>query len=336
MEDWFQVENFKEYIPISSWPSCELRVEKNTHRLLDILDSFEPAGKPESRGQTPKRRHNKNNLPYETHANDSETNFVRVNNEQPSSLPASQPASSSRIKATYFSLGWIAEKVPHLIREIHARGHEVASHGYYHRLNNKQSPQDLRIDLSDSKKLLEDIIGASVYGYRAPNFAVNDEILKIIEECGYLYDSSFNSFSMHGRYGHVNLAQKDKTGIAVRISGNFWELPISNLSVGNYAIPWGGGAYFRLIPFRLFRLGVKSNLQKQNAYLFYIHPWELDPQQPRVKNVSIFTRFRHYSNLSRAESKLSSFIGSFRESCFITCHQYLRIHQCSPANCRTE
>ncbi len=114
-------------------------------------------------------------------------------------------------------LGWIAERLPHIVREIHTRGHEVASHGYYHNLCNQQSPDALKKDLEDSKKLLEDILGAPVFGYRAPSFSITHDILKIIEDCGYLYDSSFNSFGMHGRYGQVDLAQNEKKGMAVPI-----------------------------------------------------------------------------------------------------------------------
>jgi len=171
VEDWFQVENFKEYIPFDSWSSCELRVEKNTHRLLDLLDSV--------------------NFKFQV--------------------------SSFKISATFFILGWIAEKLPNLVKEIHARGHEVASHGYYHNLCNDSSSDDLRKDLIDSKRLLEDIIGDRVYGYRAPSFSINAEVLKIIEDCGYLYDSSYNSFSMHGRYGQISLSQNGQKGIANKI-----------------------------------------------------------------------------------------------------------------------
>jgi len=111
------------------------------------------------------------------------------------------------VRGTFFVLGWLAERLPHLVREIHSRGHEVASHGYYHNLCNEQSHEDLKNDLSNSKSLLEDIIGTQVYGYRAPSFAITNDILKIIEDCGYLYDSSYNSFSMHRRYDQISVSQ---------------------------------------------------------------------------------------------------------------------------------
>jgi polysaccharide deacetylase family protein (PEP-CTERM system associated) len=225
--------------------------------------------------------------------------------------------------ATFFILGWIAKRLPHLVREINDRGHEVASHGYFHNLCTEKSHEELRKDLYDSKKLLEDIIGAPIFGYRAPSFSINKDILKIIKESGYVYDSSFNSFNMQGRHRQVALFQDINTGIAKNISHNFYELPISNIKLGNHILPWGGGGYFRLIPFSLFRLGVQSILRKQRAYLFYTHPWEIDPEQPKVKEASMFYRFRHYVNLKKTDSKLAKFMESFNEYRFITCRQYL-------------
>lgn len=285
VEDWFQVENFKQWIPFSSWPSYELRVEKNTHRILDLLDSIklEP--------------HGRNNLP----------------------------------KASFFVLGWLAERLPNLVREIQSRGHEVASHGYNHNLCNQQSYEKLKKDLKDSKKLLEDIIGCQVYGYRAPSFSVNNDILKTIEDCGYLYDSSYNSFAIHGRYGKVDLLQKNNKGIAVKISNNFYELPISNLKLKTkkLQLPWGGGAYFRIIPPSIFRMGVKSILNKNKGYIFYMHPWEIDPKQPILKTASLFFKFRHYINLHKNAYKLSSFIKYFSKNSFTTCHKYIETERMS-------
>ena len=327
VEDWFQVENFKQYIPFSSWSSYELRVEKNTHRILNLLDSI-------------------NLKTYHLSANSYELGC------------------DNNPRATFFLLGWLAERIPNLVREIYSRGHEVASHGYYHNLGNNCSSNELRKDLTDSKKLLEDIIGDRVYGYRAPSFFINRDILKIIEECGYLYDSSYNSFEMHGRYGQVDFSQNDRKGIAIQISKmkNPWprpglhgqssadcsceishgqrsiqsksrqgrpkskilyELPISNIKMGSRTLPWGGGGYFRLIPFPLFRLGVEIILKKEKAYLFYMHPWEIDPEQPRVTEASAFYKFRHYVNLKKTHSKLIKFFETFNKYPFITCRQYL-------------
>lgn len=275
VEDWFQVENFKQYIPFSSWPQKELRVEKNVHRLLDLFDSC-----------------NRN---------------------------------AHKVCCTFFILGWLAERLPNLVREIQTRGHEVASHGFNHNLCTEESTDRLKQDLLNSKKLLEDIIGAPVVGYRAPSFSISGDILKVIEDCGYLYDSSFNSFAMHGRYGKILLNRYAKKEISYQVSNNFNELPVSNLTLGkkSFVLPWGGGAYFRLIPFPIFKRGVESILKKENTYLFYMHPWEIDPDQPRVGKASPSCKFRHYTNLNRTFLKLISLIKSFGQCRFVTCRQYL-------------
>ena len=284
VEDWFQVENFKQYIPFSSWSSYELRVEKNTHRLLDLFDSIKV-----------------------------------VNPKNP--INAINPINSP--KATFFVLAWIAERLPLLVREISNRGHEVASHGYYHNLCKQEPTDDLRKDLTDSKKTLEDAIGAQVFGYRAPSFSISDDILKIIEDCGYIYDSSYNSFSAHGRYGQADISGNGKAGVAAQLSECFYELPISNLKMGRRILPWGGGGYFRLLPFYLFKKGMENILRKENAYIFYMHPWEIDPQQPRVKGANIFYKLRHYINLDTTDTKLMRLIRSFEHCHFLTCWQYI-------------
>lgn len=227
-------------------------------------------------------------------------------------------------KATFFILGWLAERCPELVREIYSRGHEVASHGLYHNLPGECSPADYETDLIDSRKLLEDIIGDGVYGYRAPSFAIDDGILKTIGDCGYVYDSSYNSFGAHGRYGRLNRTGIEKKGIALQISPEFYELPVSNKNIMNHVLPWGGGGYFRLMPFSLFRLGVASILKQEEAYLFYMHPWEIDPDQPRVHDAPLSYRFRHYVNLKSTYSKLMKLIDGFKHCRFITCHEYLQ------------
>lgn len=275
LEDWFQVENLKGAIPSASWSSRELRVEENTHRILDLLDS--------------------------------------IGQGEAAVLP----------QATFFVLGWIAERLPRLVREIQARGHEVASHGYLHRRSHQFSSEELERDLIGSRDLLENIIGERIYGYRAPSFSIDDDILKIIEGCGYSYDSSYNSFGLNRRYGRVNLTRYKTEGIAVKISDTFSELPISNLTCCRSILPWGGGGYFRLIPLAVFRPGVQSILKRDGAYLFYIHPWELDPGQPRVDTIPAFYRFRHYVNLGRTQHKVSALFGSLKGCCFVTCRDYL-------------
>lgn len=271
VEDWFQVENFKEYIPFSSWSSKELRVEKNTIELLDVLDA----------GSTP-------------------------------------------AKATFFVLGWIAEHCPDLVREIHRRGHEVASHGFDHHLCYNQTPDKLRLDLIKSKERLEDITGQEVVGYRAPSFSITDDALRIVREAGYLYDSSFNSYEGHGRYGSLTLPETEKQNQPLHtLSPSFYEIPVSNLKFGKKIIPWGGGGYFRLLPAFLHRIGVKRILKQNGCYTFYMHPWEIDPDQPRVKEAKPFFRFRHYVNLASAKEKLAGLLEANSKNSFQTCKEFI-------------
>jgi polysaccharide deacetylase family protein (PEP-CTERM system associated) len=276
VEDWFQVENFKPWISFSSWDSYALRVETNTHKLLDLFDSvdFKSTNSPKARG-------------------------------------------------TFFILGWVADRLPYLVKEIQSRGHEIASHGYHHRLCNCQSSRDLIEDLIQSKRRLEDFTGEPVFGYRAPSFSINNNILPMIEDSGYLYDSSYNSFENHGRYGHLDLNGCPKKGGIFQVSDRFFELPISNLQVGNRFVPWGGGGYFRLMPFPVFQAGVRRILRQDKVYSFYMHPWEIDPGQPRVKQASFSFKLRHYINLCGTLRKLTSFLSSFGECSFLTCRQYL-------------
>ncbi|MFH1154531.1 MAG: XrtA system polysaccharide deacetylase [Pseudomonadota bacterium] len=226
-------------------------------------------------------------------------------------------------KATFFILGWIAQKVPWLVREIKDRGHEIASHGNHHHLCTSQNRNNLLQDLQTSRMLLEDLSGSQVFGYRAPSFAVNDAILTDIKAAGYRYDSSYNSFSMHGRYGKLDLGKSVRTGVAYCFGGSFFELPVSNLTLGGRVLPLGGGGYFRLIPFPFFKQGVKCVLARDNAFVFYSHPWEFDPEQPRVNQAPPGFRFRHYVNVKHTENKLLRLIKSFKDQNFQTCSAYL-------------
>lgn len=271
VEDWFQVENFKEYIPYSSWNDKELRVERNTLELLDLLDGV-----------------------------------------------------LAQVQATFFVLGWIAERYPDLVREIQKRGHEVASHGFEHHLCYNQTQEEFRQDLIKSKELLEHLIGAEVTGYRAPSFSITDETIRIVQDAGYLYDSSYNSYAGHGRYGSLTLPETQKQDSPLHaLSSTFYEVPVSNLNIGKTIIPWGGGGYFRLLPSFLHRAGVKQILRQNRCFTFYMHPWEIDPGQPRVQEAKPFFRFRHYVNLSGAKYKLIRLIEDNREHSFRTCRNFI-------------
>lgn len=294
VEDWFQVENLRTAFPHRGWTSCELRVERNVNRLLDLFDSSLP-GIDKACGSNGHR---------------SVGNF-------------STTPDSSRIRATFFVLGWIAERLPHLVREIHQRGHEVASHGYDHRLCSQYTASELRKDLTDSKALLEDIIGAQIHGYRAPSFSVSEELLGLLEGCGYCYDSSYNSFQFNHRYGNLDRLLSPSVGVASRHLSGLFELPISNLTLGPAVLPAGGGAYFRLIPSSVFRFLVRLILNRHKAYVFYIHPWEVDPDQPRVGELSSLSRFRHYTNLKSTMHRLSGLLETLSHCRFVTCKDYL-------------
>jgi polysaccharide deacetylase family protein (PEP-CTERM system associated) len=271
VEDWFQVENFKEYIPYATWHSRELRVERNTNELLDLLDE----------------------APIAVHA-------------------------------TFFVLGWIAERCPSLIREISRRGHEIASHGIHHQLCYNQNQDELHRELIESKKLLEDITGSKVSGYRAPSFSINDQSIDSVYKAGYIYDSSYNSFGGHGRYGSLTLPKSVDQDLPIcALRRNFFEIPISNLRLRGKVIPWGGGGYFRLLPTFLHHVGVQYILKRYGCYTFYMHPWEIDPDQPKVKEAKPFFRFRHYVNLSRAKDKLRKFIGGNTNCVFLSCTEFI-------------
>lgn len=271
VEDWFQVENLRPWFPPELWSNYPLRVERNTHRLLDLFDQF------------------------------------------------TRPT----VKATFFILGWIAEQLPDLVKEINRRGHEVASHGYGHMMCNKIGFNELEKDLYRSKSLLEDMTGIEIKGYRAPNFSINQEVLEVIRNTGYRYDSSYNNFHLHGRYGKLNMNGAQKKGIAKCLGGEFYELPISNLSIGRRVLPWGGGGYFRLMPFQIFRLGIQHILKNKGVYVFYMHPWEVDPDQPRIRQSKGLNGWRHYLNLEQTYKRLNHLIRTFNTSHFITCNQYL-------------
>jgi polysaccharide deacetylase family protein (PEP-CTERM system associated) len=325
VEDWFMVENLKPWIPFSSWSSYDLRVERNTHRLLDLFDSIElksPRIKKNGkyRFRQSARLRIDQNLKSKCDSY-TEKHYKPISKRQ----QASGNELTNKVRATFFVLGWIAERLPNLVKEISARGHEVASHGYDHRLSNQLAPDALESELISSKKSLEDIIGAHVYGFRAPSFSINEKTLIDIRDSGYLYDSSYNSFSIHKRYGQVNFEQSNRRGIGFKLSNNFYELPISNLKIVNGIIPLGGGAYFRLIPTFLFKKGIKTILKNEDAYLFYIHPWEIDAEQPRLAQIPLLNKFRHYFNLEKTCSKLIDFIDSFSYCRFIPCSHYLKI-----------
>jgi polysaccharide deacetylase family protein (PEP-CTERM system associated) len=213
------------------------------------------------------------------------------------------------VRSTCFVLGWIAERCPSLVQRIAAEGHEIASHGYGHEVLARLSADEFRADVQRSKALLEDLTGVEVTGYRAPNFSITDWAIPILEDEGFAYDSSAFPTVAHDRYGRLTGMEPGRPVVELR--PGFHEVCVSCLNVGSVALPWGGGAYFRLIPYPVFRAGVARIRSAQPPYVFYIHPWELDPGQPRVDGIAAGYRFRHYTGLKRTERRFAALLGDF-------------------------
>ncbi len=209
------------------------------------------------------------------------------------------------------------------MREISAAGHEVASHGYSHQLCVGQPASELHRDLERSKKVLEDILGSAVHGYRAPSFSISREVLALIREAGYSYDASYNSFALNSRYGRLSADVYRRKGIAMDLGEGFYELPLSNLRIWGRSLPCSGGGYFRLLPEMVFKRAVQRILATQDAYHFYIHPWEVDPGQPMQNQIPVLSRFRHYVNLKETLPRLGNLLDSFLYCRFCSCRDYL-------------
>ncbi len=213
-------------------------------------------------------------------------------------------------RATFFILGWVGERHPGLIRQIAAGGHEIASHGYGHELVYTLSEAEFRADVERSKKGLEDVSGEPVTGYRAPCFSITNWAVPILQELGFEYDSSVFPAMAHDRYGHLTGVEMGQP--IVELLPGFHEVTISCLPMGKRGLPWGGGGYFRLVPFPAWRAGVRRILRTGSPYVFYIHPWEIDPGQPRVEGLSRMSRFRHYLNLESCEERYRALLAGFQ------------------------
>jgi len=256
VEEHFQVNAFDSAERRSAWTKAESRVERNTDKLLELLD-----------------RH--------------------------------------RYRATFFVLGWVAERHARLIERIAAAGHEIASHGYAHELISKLTPDAFREDVRKAKKILEDVIGAPVTGYRAPSFTIMPSTrwaLEVLVQEGYEWDSSVVPV-IHDVYGWPG-ANPHSHRLATA-SGPLWELPPATAGLLGTRIAIGGGGHFRLYPYALVRTLLRRIEARGQPIVFYLHPWELDPYQPRMQG-SPFSRFRHYLNLDRVEARLERLFDDFR------------------------
>lgn len=257
VEDYFQVSAFESYIAREQWEQWPRRVERNTHRILDLF-------------------------------------------------------AESGVKATFFTLGWVAERHPALIRRIVADGHELASHGYAHIRATQQTPAEFRTDVTRTKALLEDLGGAAILGYRAASYSIgagNLWALAELEQAGYRYSSSIYPIR-HDLYG---MPEAPRFVFHPDNAPALLEVPVTTVTAFGKTLPCGGGGWFRLWPYALSRWALRRvNQHDRQPGLFYFHPWEIDPEQPRPSGINRKTRLRHYLNLRRMEGRLRALLRDFR------------------------
>jgi len=216
------------------------------------------------------------------------------------------------VKGTFFMLGWVAKRYPGLVSRIVADGHELASHGYSHIRVVNQQPQEFFDDIVRTKKLLEDMSGQEVRGYRAASYSIGAKnlwALDKLKEAGYTYSSSIYPIK-HDLYG---MPEAPRFSFRPRGDDGILEIPVTTVEVLNKKLPCGGGGYFRLYPYAVSRMAMRRvNQHDGQSGVFYFHPWEIDPGQPRQQNISAKTRFRHYLNLGRMENRLKRLLGDFK------------------------
>lgn len=213
-------------------------------------------------------------------------------------------------KATFFTLGWIAERYPELVRRIVREGHELASHGYGHERASDLTETAFNNDISRAKSLLEDLSGREVTGYRAPSFSIGTANLwafDCLAQAGYKYSSSIYPIR-HDHYG-----MPDSPRFAHRVDSGLLEVPITTLRMFERNLPSSGGGYFRLLPYAVSRWMLRRvNTVDRESAVFYFHPWEIDIAQPRIAGIDLKTRFRHYVNIHRMEGRLQSLLADFK------------------------
>ena len=215
------------------------------------------------------------------------------------------------VHATFFMLGWLAKRYPQMVRRIVQAGHELASHGYQHVRVTQQQPAEFRADVTHTKQLLEDIGGCAVHGYRAASYSIGSKnlwALDVLGETGHQYSSSIYPIR-HDLYG---MPEAPRFAFRHGTSG-LLEIPVTTVALYNHKLPCGGGGFFRLYPYALSRWALRRvNRRDGQACVFYFHPWEIDPQQPRQPHLGLKTRFRHYLNLTRMEGRIARLLRDFR------------------------
>jgi polysaccharide deacetylase family protein (PEP-CTERM system associated) len=216
---------------------------------------------------------------------------------------------SKDIKATFFTLGWIAERYPEMVKKIISEGHELSSHGYEHQRVTELSQESFYQDVSRAKGILEDIGGQEIYGYRAPSFSINEKNLwamEILFKTGHRYSSSVYPVR-HDHYGSPKAPR-----FTYRIYPEFLEIPPTTIRIFNHNLPASGGGYFRLLPYSISKWMLSQvNNREGKAAVFYFHPWEIDKDQPKVADLNIKDNFRHYINIKKMEKKLNYLFNDF-------------------------
>lgn len=215
-----------------------------------------------------------------------------------------------KVVATFFTLGWVAERYPEIVKRIVNEGHELASHGYGHQRVSNLSPEEFKIDVIKAKNILEDIGGVKINGYRAPSYSIGEKniwALDVLSQTGHQYSSSIYPIK-HDHYGYLGAPRfvfKDK-------KTNLIEVPITTVKFVNKLLPGGGGGFFRFYPYFLSKWLInRVNQSDKQSTIFYFHPWELDPDQPKQINISSKSKFRHYLNLDKTESRLIQLLSDF-------------------------
>jgi len=305
LEDYYMVSAFESVVKREGWHNHESRIDRNTHKVLEILSQARPR------------------------LMDGEERNMEPTSHHP--VPG--------VRATFFCIGWIAQRNPHLIKEIERQGHEIACHSFDHQLVYNMTPDQFREDIRTTKRILEDITGKEVCGYRAPSYSITERslwALRILAEEGYRYDSSIFPIH-HDRYG---IPTAPRFPFVVNCNGNhadyafipaeyenqayrvverkrtrdpyILEYPISTVKWMGHNVPVSGGGYMRLYPYSVVKRGLKKiNAEEKRPFVVYIHPWELDPDQPRMDNLSFVSRFRHYINLENTAAKLNKLLDEF-------------------------
>jgi len=222
-------------------------------------------------------------------------------------------------KGTFFILGWVADRHPELVRDIHSRGHEVASHGFWHRVVTAESEAEFRADLRRSVETLQGITGTAVHGFRASSSSITDWAIGVIAEEGLSYDSSLFPASFHDVYGRLS-GVNPKLPVE-RLPNGLIEVKLSSLAIGRLTLPWSGGGYFRVLPYPVFKLGIERILRSTGLFHFFTHPWELGAEAPRLAGLKRQYHFRRYVSIDRTRERFRRLLSDFQ---FSSIRDYLR------------